>query len=343
MSKARTHWDPIEGQISIKTPDLSTIKQGIALPMWLKRILPLAAALSFVGVIIEGMVIGSFPIYSTVAATVFMGAFLLADHFENEHGRKTIRRVKLAQSQNWSYTPDLMERQLSYVASSTSDGIERRATSVKSERAEKIEAEVPELTKVQVGAYVGAYFDGEFWGESREDSLPFWLALGSMQMEAGLAADPNLRRDNFGGQGGYGQFFSLLGAYKIDRKTGVRVVIQPENILHKGPLDRDIKTESMDFNDRFKISGRYLDKGQSQHTPDLEVMRILTPATQDAMLALHHRYHKVGFVLDDDVLYFMAQDKLVGKNAMPDRIDELLCELSREFESAKLGIKPYIE
>ena len=162
-----------------------------------------------------------------------------------------------------------------------------------------------------------------------------------MQMEAGLGT-PEMRRDARGGRGGFGQFFSLLGAYRIDRKTGIRAVIRPENIVNKGPLDRDIKTESIQFNEKFHISGRPLSPGNG-HDIAQDVLRILTPATQAAMLDLETRFHNVGFIVDDDVLFFMAQDTLVGENASEGGIDRLLPGMLEEFEAAKLSIKRYVE
>ncbi len=74
---------------------------------------------------------------------------------------------------------------------------------------------------------------------------------------------------------------------------------------------------------------------------DLAVLRILTPATQTTLLDLLQRYHTVGFVVDDDVLFFLAQDKLVGANAHPDRVDAHLADLLIEFEAAKFLSQEY--
>ena len=343
MSAAKTHWDPIRGTIDIETPDIANIRKGIAVPPIISRILLFAALASVLLVFVEGIIRGDFPFISVAVTTVIWGLFLGANHLENEDGRKTIRRVKLARNKGWSYTGALMERVREFQTAWKSDGAERTTRLVKSERARAVEAKLPELTKVRFGAFVGAQFDGEFWGESSEDGLPLWFAVGSMRMEAGLAFNADLRQDAFGVKGGYGQFFSLLGAYKIDRKTGVRATIMPENIFNKGPLDRDIKTESVAFNEAFNVSGRRKDDTPGKADLTLDVLRILTPATQDSMLSLSERYHNIGFVLDDDVLFFMAQDKVVGKNATQDRIDTLLVSIFEDFEKAKLGIKRYVE
>jgi len=146
-----------------------------------------------------------------------------------------------------------------------------------------------------------------------------------------------MRRDARGGKGGYGQFFSLLGAYRIDRKTGIRAVIRPENIVNRGPLDRDIKTESIQFNERFHVSGRPMTKRDSRDVTQ-EVLQILTPATQASMLDLAARFHNLGFIVEDDVLFFMAQDRLAGENASEGGIDRLLPGMLEEFEAAKLSI-----
>ncbi|WP_422370860.1 hypothetical protein [Hoeflea sp.] len=343
MSSAKTHWDPIQGTIEITTPDTSNIRSGLPVPPLLRRVLLIAALLSILWVMIAGFIKGDFPFVAVGATTVIWALFLACEHLQNEDGRKTVRRVKLAKANGWSYTGELMARVREFRTAWKSDGAERETRLVKSERALAVEAKVPELTVTRFGGFIGALFDGEFWGKSSRDDQPFWLAIGSMGMEAGLALDGNLRKDAFGGKGGAGQFFSLLGAYRIGRKTSVRAVIMPENLFNKGPLDRDIKTESVRFNAAFNVSGRYKDPARQDSDATLDVLRILSPATQDAMLSMAERYHNIGFVLDDDVLYFMAQDKLVGKNAAPEAIDKLLFEIAANFEAAKFAIKRYVE
>lgn len=343
MSGKRSRWDPISGTIEVETPDISTIRQGIAIPPVINRILLAAALLSILWVMVEGFTRDAFPFVAAAVTTVVWGLFFGAAQLENEEGRKTIRRVRLAESKGWSYTGELMARVREFVSVGKSDGVDRETRLVKSERALAVEARVPELTITRVGAFAGAMFDGEFWGESSRDGLPFWFAIGAMNMEAGLAFNSDLRRDAFGGEGGYGQFFSLLGAYRIDRKTGIRAVVMPENLFSKGPLDRDLKTESVAFNRAFRISSRYKSEARSSADPTLETLQVLTPATQDAMLEMRKRYHNTGFVLDDDILFFMAQDKLVGANAARDRIDALIVEIAEDFERAKFSLKRYVE
>lgn len=338
MNGVRSHWDPIKGSIDVATDDISNIRKGIAVPQWLKQASLIGALLGIVWVMAAGIWTGDFPFVAVGATTMLWALFLGVEHLANSDGRKSIRRVKLARKNGWTYTGKLLERVREFATVRDSEGIDRRTQLVKSERMLAIERLVPELTKLQVGAFVGAHLDGEFWGESSPGGRPFWLAVGSMEMNAMFAADPSLRGDSRGGRGGSGVFFSFLGAYRIDRKTGVRAVIKPENIANVGVLDRDMKTESIAFNNAFHVSG-------ASNAPDisLEIMRILSPATQDAMLKAKERYHNVGFVLDDDVLFFMAQDRLVGANASEDRIDETLAGLVAEMERAAFGLKQYVE
>ncbi len=339
---ARRHWDPFEGEILVETPDASNTRQGVVLPIWLKR-LPLPfALLGMVWTMVAGVMSDSFPIVPVAITTLAFGSIFLVEILENADGRRLVRRVSFAREKGWSYTGKFLEWQMARTPVRDSEGnYERRSQRVKPPRLEKIEARIPELTRLQAGSFMGVRLDGEFWGESEQDHMPLWVAVGAMQMEAGLGT-PEMRRDARGGRGGFGQFFSLLGAYRIDRKTGIRAVIRPENIVNKGPLDRDIKTESIQFNERFHISGRPLSSGNG-HDIAQDVLRILTPATQAAMLDLETRFHNVGFIVDDDVLFFMAQDTLVGENASEGGIDRLLPGMLEEFEAAKLSIKRYVE
>ncbi|MHA7775767.1 hypothetical protein [Roseibium sp. M-1] len=341
MNASATHWDPIKGEISIDTPDVSDIRAGVVLPAPVRRFLPIGAIAALLWTMVQAIWTDAFPFVPVAVTTVMFALFFIAGELENRDGRQTKRRVELARKNGWSYTGKLMERVREFGTVRTSDGADRRTHLVKSERALAVEKQVPELTRLQVGSFVGAQFDGEFWGTSSKDGLPFWVAIGAMDMEAGVAANAALRRDARGGAGGFGVFFSLLGAYRIGRKTGVRAVIRPENLFNTGPLDRDIKTESISFNEAFHVSGTATTPQGDE--PELAVLRILTPAAQVTLLDLRERYHTVGFVVEDDVLFFMAQDELVGANAHPDRIDMLLAGILAEFEAAKFSLKERVE
>lgn len=339
MGEHATHWDPIQGEITIATPDVSNIRTGIVLPSPVRRALPIGATLALSWTMVEGLWTDSFPFVPVAVTTILFALYLLAGDLENRSGRKTRRRAKLARENGWSYTGKLMERVRVFGTVMTAERPEHRTHLAKSERALAVEARVPELAKLQIGAFAGAQFDGEFWGTSSRDGQPFWLAIGAMEMDAGLASNAALRRDARGGSGGFGVFYSLLGACTIGRSTGVRAAIAPENILNKGPLDRDIKTGSPAFDAAFHVSGTALQAGDTERA----ILRLLSSATQDTLLALLERYHTVGFVIDDDVLFFMAQDQLVGSNAHPDRIDALLADMLAEFEEAKFAVKDSLD
>jgi hypothetical protein len=341
MSRPATHWDPIKGEISVITPDVSHIRAGVVLPAPVRRFLPIGAILALLWTMVQAIWTDIFPFVPVAVTTVMFALFFIAGELENRDGRQTKRRVELARKNGWSYTGTLMERVREFGTVRTSDGADRRTHLVKSERALAVEKRVPELTRLEVGSFVGAQFDGEFWGRSSKDGLPFWVAIGAMDMETGIAANAALRRDARGGTGSFGVFFSLLGAYRIGRKTGIRAVIRPENLFNAGPLDGDIKTESMAFNEAFHVSGSALHHQDAE--PELAVLRILTPAAQVTLLDLRERYHNIGFVVEDDVLFFMAQDKLVGANAHPDRVDLLLAGILGEFETAKFSLKESVE
>ncbi|MDQ0314689.1 hypothetical protein [Amorphus orientalis] len=339
MTATETRWDPIAGSLAVETPDIRSIRKGIALPPLVMRILPLVAIASM-GWTVVAAVLGTGVVLAIVVTTAAFGAFFLASHLENEEGRETLRRVRLARERGWSYTGEKMKT----VLASDSRGIDAWSTARPAEtaRMRQVREAVPELVDLRVGAFTGSDFDGEFWGLSREDGLPFWVAIGTMAMDAALAADQGLRRDAYGGRGGFGVLISLLGAYRLDRKTGVRAIVQPENVFNLGPLDRDIKTESAAFNEAFRIAGRAAGDRPAE-TVELDVLRILTPATQATLLDLMERYRALGFVIDDDVLYFTAQDRLVGANARPDAVDRHICQVLEDFERAKFSLKRYVE
>ncbi|WP_101069184.1 hypothetical protein [Roseovarius salinarum] len=330
MTATETRWDPIEGTLTIETPPAEAAR-GIAIPQTLRR-LPIPLALAAMIWVFVAIARGSNVFIPMALFMVCLGAEFLMGHLANDAGRQRARRARIARDNNWSYTGAFLEPVVT--------GVDGAKTSP---RMNRIRERVPELVKMQPGAFIGAEFDGEFWG-SFDDGRPFWIALGTRRMEAALAADPALRRDRHGGAGGQGLLFSLLAAYRLDRATGIRAVAAPENLFSLGPLDRDIKTESEAFNRRFRVAGHARDDPDRPEVAlRTEVLRVLSPAAQTTMLDLADRYRATGFVVDDDVFYLMAQDTLSGANARPDRVDLHLAGIVEAFRTAALAPKRYVE
>lgn len=329
VTTSEARWDPFEGALNVETPP-AEVARAVDIPQALRRLpIPLAiAAMVWVFVAVARGANVFIPVAAFVAS---FGAEFLMWYLANDAGRQRARRARLARDKGWSYTGALLKPVF--------DGDGTKA----SPRMIRIRDTVPELVKLQLGAFMGADFDGEFWGNV-DEGPPFWMALGTRRMEAALAADPRLRRDRHGGKGGQGVLFSLLAAYRLDRATGIRAVVAPENAFSLGPLDRDIKTESGAFNRHFRVAAHAKD---GSDWPEIalrtEVLRILSPATQTTMLDLAGRYRVTGFVVDDDVFYLMAQDNLSGENAHPDQIDRCLAGIVEEFINAAMAPKRYVE
>ena len=339
----RRYWDPFDGTITI-TPIETAKGGGIRLPAWLKRLPPLAIVGTMLWVLIAAVWADSFPVVPTICATLAFASLFLFEKLENTEGRRQARYVRLAQDNGWGFTDKLLERQVEFGRAIDGDGdFERRTRLQKSERMLKIEAQLPELTTLQVGAFMGALLDSEFWGPlPGQPDQPMWMAVGTTQMEAGMGS-ARTRRDGRGGQGGYGQLYTVVGAFQLGRDTGVRAAIAPESLFRKGPLDRDLKTESAEFNATFRIAGRAISGGRAEREVEQEVLRILTPATQTSLLDLKAAHHKVGCVVEAEVLYFMVQDWLSGDNATEAALDRLLPEILGQFQVAQQSFRTYVE
>ncbi|WP_367718253.1 hypothetical protein AB2N04_08230 [Nitratireductor sp. GISD-1A_MAKvit] len=183
----RRHWDPFEGEIEVEAPDTTSFHPGLVLPAWLKRMPLPAVMLTLAWTMIAGLVGDGFPFIPVTFTTIAFASIFLVDMLENKDGRQTLRRIRIAQARGWSYTGRFLQWQIERTPIRRSNGnYERRSQRVKPPRLEKIEARIPELTRLQTGAYMGARLDGEFWGASRKDGLPLWIALGAMQMETAL-------------------------------------------------------------------------------------------------------------------------------------------------------------
>ncbi|MGI3166240.1 hypothetical protein [Pseudooceanicola sp. 200-1SW] len=339
----RRYWDPFDGTIRI-TPIETAKGGGARLPNWLKRLPPLAILGTMLWLLIAAVRADSFPVLPTICTSLAFASLFLFEKLENTEGRRRARYVRLARANGWGFTDKLLERQVEFGRAIDGDGdFERRTQLQKSERMLKIEAHLPELTKLRVGAFMGALLDSEFWGPlPGQPDQPMWMAVGTTQMEAGLGR-ARTRRDTRGGQGGYGQLFTIVGAFQLGRDTGIRAAIAPESLFSLGPLDRDLKTESTAFNAAFRIAGRAIAGGRAAAEVEQEVLRILTPATQTSLLDLKARHAKVGCVVEAEVLYVMVQDWLSGGNATEAALDRLLPEILAEFQAAQQSFRAYIE
>lgn len=317
-----THWDPFERQVTVRTPDVSDIRQGVALPQWSQQLPVLLALGSFVWVFYAIFTDGD-VVPATVAVMVSFALVFGLQHLANPDGMKARRRVAFARARGWSYSAERITPK--------ADGHGGRS----SERLARIVRAQPGLVSAAMGG-----LDGEFWGASEADGLPLWLGINALQQNAALAADARLRRDRYGGSGAFGVLFTLVGAYKLDRDTRVRAVIAPANAADALRLREDIETESIAFNEAFRVTAEpHRDGGSAEAA----VLRLLTPATQDVLLELLQSYRRIAMIVDGDVLFFRAEDRAVGRNAEATAMDRLLPAMLTDFERAKLSLRRYVE
>ncbi|WMS43476.1 hypothetical protein RDV64_03495 [Acuticoccus sp. MNP-M23] len=316
----REHWDPFAGGISVATPDPSSIRKGFAVPRAVTSF-ALYAVLASVVWVGWDLVAGRDPWGGIALFTAGMAVVFGADKLANAKGRRTVRRIALANELGWSYTGKLVR--------DVGGGDTRR----RSPRMTLIANEQPGLvTQLRP-------IDGEFWGTSDIDGAPFWLGIGTLDHDATLGAAA-LRKDARGGKGRLGVMLTLTGAYRLGRATGVRAVIAPDAFFAGRGNGPDLDTLSTEFSGKYHAS---VEPGPDGATNELALHRILTPATQTTLLDLAEHYARVGFIIDNDVLFFTATELLMGKNASQAGLDENVPAVLKDFERAKVAIKDYVE
>ena len=125
-------------------------------------------------------------------------------------------------------------------------------------------------------------------------------------------------------------------AYQLERDTGIVATLLAEALDRDGWLDA--KTESSEFNSRFKIAVE--PSHGSVEDPSLALLRALTPATQATLIALDERY-RLQVMLDGDTVFFSGTDRIMDEDEAV--IGMHFAELVDQFGKAAVSFKHYVE
>lgn len=199
--------------------------------------------------------------------------------------------------------------------------------------AARVYKKIPELCRPRPGQLVPLQFHAMFWGDTKT-GIPFWLGLQQYEVDATLAVEA-IKKDGFGGRGLQGKLFNMAIAYNLGRDAGIRAHLLAEAFDQDGW--RDIKTESVEFNRRFKIAiadDRVGDGGQ------LALFRALTPATQSVIIDLHDRY-QAQLVIDGATIYLAGHDRIMS--AEDGVIAARFGALVEQFAEAAVSFKHFAE
>ena len=170
--------------------------------------------------------------------------------------------------------------------------------------------------------------------------MPFWMVVGRAETYDASRNRSTIAKDiprEAGSEGNQGITYTILTAYNLDRDSGIRAQLVAE--APKMDSRRDIQTESSHFNRIYHIS--IIKRAGSDSTDDKqELLRLLTPATQDVMLGLWQRY-RAQFLFDGATVYMSGYFSIMSDDSavILAHLDELL----EAFAQAAQSFKRYAE
>lgn len=208
---------------------------------------------------------------------------------------------------------------------------------IPAERLRKIRQKIPEIFKLRVGGSIPLVIESEMWGVA-ENGSPLWVGLGA-HSSASLFGGPK-QSSGAAGAASQGNVVMMVAAYSLDRNTGIRLVLMPESVGSIGPFDRDLKTESIAFNNRFNIRVTARDDQGALDRVSVEVLQVLTPALQTTLLDLADRF-AARVVIDGETVYFAGFRNLHGFDDAV--LQTFVKEAITGFSEASVSFKHYAE
>lgn len=309
-----TFWDPFEGSQTPAPQGPGKVGPKWVLPDFLKRLeLPLLL-LAFPAFAIAAFS-DTYRFYGVAAFTIGIGGGLAINHFSDAEGTLRRRLQAAVEALGFGFRGTLPEGRL---------GTIRRR--------------IPEIFKLRVGGSIPLVVSSEMWGTSPA-GIPLWLGAAALQ-SAAFFGGPKQDR-SVGPETIYGNTVMMVAGYRLERDTGIRVLIMPEFVTAIGPLDRDIKTESVEFNSRFNIRMSMID-GETA-VPDAataDLLRVLTPAFQTTLIDLADRF-AARVIVDRDTVFFAGYQNL--RALEPDQLTELVKSAVDRFAEAAISFKHYAE
>ena len=268
-------WDPFEGQIV--PPAGREVKPGQSLlpPVFKKLELPVFL------ISLPGFVLALFseslrPL-GMILATVGIGGGFAIQHFTGSAQDRLFRLQAAARAVGYAFR-----------------------AKIPGPRMVEIQRKAPEMFKLRVGGSIPLILESEMWGIAEHGS-PMWMGVGA-HGSAAFFGGPR-QNEKAPGSGAQGNVVMMVAAYKLDRDTGARIVLMPENFGAIGPLDRDLKTESVAFNKAFNIRVTGRETGDDLDRMTVEVLQVLTPAFQTTLLDLSEHY-AARVIVDGDTVFF---------------------------------------
>ncbi|MET1412858.1 hypothetical protein ABVF61_11355 [Roseibium sp. HPY-6] len=312
MSAQTTFWDPFEARIQPAT-ETQLERTKPLLPASFKKLEVPFFLLSLPGFLLAIFSESLRPL-GFVLVTIGMGGGFAIDHFTGASKDRLNRLRSAAQHLGFRFRSKIPDV-----------------------RMQKIRQQIPEIFKLRVGGSIPLVIESEMWGTA-ENGSPLWVGLGAHSSTA-LFGGPK-QNTKSAGSGPQGNVVMMVAAYKLDRDARIRLVLMPENLSSVGPLDRDLKTESIAFNDAFNIRVTARDDEGQLDKVSVEVLQVLTPALQTTLLDLADRF-AARVIIDRDTVFFAGFRNLQGLD------DTILQSFVKDavagFSEAAVSFKHYAE
>ena len=132
----------------------------------------------------------------------------------------------------------------------------------------------------------------------------------------------------------------MIAAYPLERDTGVTVSLFPEFKTPLGPLEFDIQTESVEFNNIFNIRLEAKDGEKTARTMSAKLLQVLTPAFQATLIELAEHF-STRIIIKGSTVYFAGYKNLVSTDQT--EIEHLLQVTVAAFSEAAVSFKRYAE
>lgn len=308
-----TVWDPIEGQVKATVPEehgvtsspLAALVRNLTLPALIVCLVGF-----FVAVFSE-----TWRFHGMGVATV---GFLFITFGSELTGQNSNRRARIA---NAARTSGLLG-----------------GTKLPKPKIAKLAARIKSLLILRAGASIPIVLEHEVWGKTQA-GIPFWMGLSLIPSQAFFGGPKaSVRADR---TTTHGETAMFVVAYQLDRDTRIHAEMMPEFVTAKGPLDRDVKTESSEFNAKFNIRLRAEnDQKTAKGVSSAALLQVLTPAAQVTLLDLADRY-SARVIVDRDTVFFGGYRNFqTTDNTL---LQALLTQAIEDFSEAAVLFKTYME
>ncbi len=313
---ASTVWDPFDGEINVRAGTTKTASSTpfASIVRHLESIATLGILAGF-AILFYAIITGTNFIPGIAVVTACFGLLFGGQAIGGLEKNRLIRLNNAVIRLGFSFGGKIADQRLSQ--------IRHRASA---------------LFKLRVGGSIPLIVTDEFWGRTDKD-IPFWAGVSVVAStsvlggpRANVAIDPKTV---------HGETTFLVVGYSLDRDTRVHVEILPEFLTAAGPFDRDIKTESTEFNRHYNIrltpqDGEKVDERQSTTA----LLQVLTPAFQATLIGLAESY-AARVIIDRDTVFFGGYRNVQSTDETA--LAEALQTTLADFAHAATSFKKYAE